>query len=247
MKRNAKIAAALAAGGVVVAGGVLVASPVFASDGAEAATLGRHGVQTQAAGEADCSGEGPGEKANGQHGEQMGEHKGEGTGGRMGGRMGGGDHTATSMTAQKGTLSTAQKATLTAMAEEEKLAHDLYTAFADRYDVQVFDRIVSSESRHLDAVRVLLDRYGLDDPTEGKAAGVFTDAKTKATYDQLLAQGNTGQQQALEAGRTVEKTDITDLTNALKGLDAPDAKQVYESLLDGSKNHLEAFERWLDA
>ena len=45
------------------------------------------------------------------------------------------------------------------MAEEEKLAHDLYTAFAARYDVRVFQRIAAAETRHLTVVRTLLDRY----------------------------------------------------------------------------------------
>lgn len=51
------------------------------------------------------------------------------------------------------------------MAEEEKLAHDLYTAFADRYEVRIFGRIAAAETNHLTAVRTLLDRYDVTDPT----------------------------------------------------------------------------------
>ncbi|QMV24995.1 DUF2202 domain-containing protein [Streptomyces sp. SCUT-3] len=131
------------------------------------------------------------------------------------------------------------------MAEEEKLAHDLYTAFAERYDARIFGNIAESESRHLEAVRTLMDRYGIDDPTGGRAAGDFADAETRATYDRLLARGEEGKEQALEAGRTVERTDIADLTAALEKLDAPDVAQVYGSLLEASRNHLAAFERQL--
>ena len=70
-----------------------------------------------------------------------------------------------------GTLTAAQRSTLQANAQEEKLAHDLYTEFAARYDDPVFDRIAASETRHLEAVRTLLARYGITDPTAGQAAG----------------------------------------------------------------------------
>jgi hypothetical protein len=73
--------------------------------------------------------------------------------------------------------------------EEEKLAHDRYAAFADRYDAVVFDHIAASESRHLSAVRLLLQRYGITDPTAGRPAGAFTDSAVRATYDKLAKQG----------------------------------------------------------
>ena len=53
------------------------------------------------------------------------------------------------VTAPQGTLTEQQKATLAAMAQEEKLAHDLHTAFADKYPTVVFDRIAASETQHL--------------------------------------------------------------------------------------------------
>jgi hypothetical protein len=140
-------------------------------------------------------------------------------------------------------LTEQQKTTLTAMAQEEKLAHDLYTAFAAKYDAVVFDRIAASETQHLTAVRTLLDRYGLADPTVGKAAGQFSDPAVQATYDRLLAQGQASEAAALQVGQTVEKTDIDDLRAAQDGLTAADVRQVYEHLLAASQHHLTAFQR----
>ncbi|MDW4905525.1 DUF2202 domain-containing protein [Streptomyces sp. ADMS] len=68
-------------------------------------------------------------------------------------------------TAPSGTLSAPQKTTLARVAEEEQLAPDPRSAFAARYDAQVVDRIVTAETRHLDAVRTPLDRYDATDPT----------------------------------------------------------------------------------
>lgn len=149
------------------------------------------------------------------------------------------------VTAPTGTLARAQKATLARMAEEEKLAHDLYTAFAARYDAMVFDRIAAAETRHLGAVRTLLDPYDVADPTAGKAAGDFADATVQAMYDGLLKQGTGSAEGALKVGRTVETDDIAALTKARSGLDAPDVEQVCANLLAASRMHQAAFDRWL--
>ncbi len=114
----------------------------------------------------------------------------------------------------KGTLTEAQQTTLAAMTQEEKLGPDLYVAFGATYDAVVFDRIAVSETQHLSVVRTLLDRYGLADPTSGKAAGQFSDPAVQATYDRLLAQGQANEAAALQAGQTVEQTDIDDLKAA---------------------------------
>jgi hypothetical protein len=149
-----------------------------------------------------------------------------------------------SIAAAKGTLSDPQKTTLVAMAQEEKVAHDLYTTFAGRYDTVVFDRIAASEARHLTAVRTLLSRYGIADPTTGKATGEFSDPAVQASYDTLLAQGQADQAAALQVGVTVEQSDITDLTAAMDGLNAPDVTRVYTQLRMASQHHLAAFQNW---
>jgi hypothetical protein len=148
------------------------------------------------------------------------------------------------VTAAKGTLTAAQRATLADLAAEEKLAGDLYDAFADRYGAVVFEHIARGEDQHLAAVRVLLDRYGVRDPTAGRAAGSFADPAVQATYDRLLAQGGTGFRAALDVGAAVERADIADLRSAVTGVTAPDVRQVYDRLLTASERHLAAFGRW---
>ncbi|TFC84743.1 DUF2202 domain-containing protein [Cryobacterium sp. TmT2-59] len=140
-----------------------------------------------------------------------------------------------------GTMTDDEKTAIAAMAEEEKLAHDLYVAFADLYDTPEFSRVAKAEVKHLDAVRTLLERYAVTDPTDGIEAGTFTTDSTQKLYDTLLADGSASQDAALEAARTVEKTDIADLTAAQDGVTAPDVLAVYEHLLAGSERHLVAF------
>ena len=129
------------------------------------------------------------------------------------------------------------------MAEEEKMAGDLYEAFFEMYGVRIFANIAASEDRHADAVRDLLSAYGLEDPTAGLNAGEFTIPEVQAMYDELLAQGSESLEAALDVGVAIEEADIVDLRDAIDGLAAPRAVAVYENLLSGSQNHLAAFSR----
>ncbi|HEX6469010.1 MAG TPA: DUF2202 domain-containing protein [Streptosporangiaceae bacterium] len=223
MRRISKTAAALTAGGALALGGIAVAAPVLA--GGPGPGPGDRPVATQT---------GPAVPGGPRAGYGMGQMRGQGPG----------DGTCQCLPAPGGSVTAAQKATLAGMAEEEKLAHDLYAAFAARYDARVFDQIAAAETQHLTAVRTLLDRYGVSDPTAGKAAGQFASAEVKATYDRLLAQGSASEQAALRAGITVEKADIAALRAAAGGLTAADVKQVYERLLTASQRHLDAFQAW---
>jgi hypothetical protein len=233
MKTTTRRAAVLVAAGAVGLGGIAVAAPALAG-------VGPFATQPVAA-----ATPGPGWSGGGMgNGHGMGSGYGMGGSGMMGAGARGGACLDPAITAAKGTLTEQQKTTLVTMAQEEKLAHDLYTAFADRYDAVVFDRIAASEARHLAAVRTLLSRYGVADPTAGRPAGLSSDPTVQATYDKLLAQGQAGQSAALRVGVTVEQTDIADLTAALNGLSAPDVTQVYTQLRVASQHHLAAFQNW---
>jgi hypothetical protein len=213
------------AGGVLAAGAVAVAAPAIAGAG----PFGNPSVS------ASWNGPGPG----------AGQGTGPGMAGNgMGQGLRDGSCLSPSTSVPSGTLSEQQKATLAGMAQEEKLAGDLYQAFADKYPAVVFDRIAVAEDQHLDAVRTLLTRYGISDPTAGKPAGQFSDATVQATYDRLLAEGSANQTAAFAVGQQVERTDIADLQQALNGLTAADVTQVYQHLLTASQQHLTAFTTW---
>lgn len=244
MRTMTRRAAVLVAAGALGLGGLAVAIPAVA------------GVNPFAQQVTAAWGPGPGPGGDGGMGPGsgmgpgggMGPGAGMGAGPRSGAGMGtmtrDGGCLGTGVTAAKGTLTPQQQATLATMAQEEKLAHDLYAAFAEAYPVRIFDRIAASETQHLTAVRTLLDRYGLADPTAGQAAGKFTDPAVRANYDRLLAKGRTGQAVALQVGVEVEKADIAALTAARAGLTAPDVKQLYTHLLAASQHHLAAFTSW---
>ena len=140
-----------------------------------------------------------------------------------------------------GELTAEQRATLAATAEEEKLALDLYTAFADRYDDAAFAHVAAAESRHLTAVRTLLSRYDVADPTDGLAAGEFADDAVAGRYGELLAQGESSLDDAYAAARAVEQDDLTALEAAASGVTAEDVAHLYAQLARAGERHLAVF------
>lgn len=141
----------------------------------------------------------------------------------------------------RGTMTADQKSALAGMAEEEKLARDVYVALAKTSGDARFTRIATAEARHLTEVRALLTRYGVTDPTAGKSDGAFATASVQQQYTGLVARGSASPAAALAVGRDVENADIADLAKAATGVTAPDVTTVYTRLTNGSRRHLRAF------
>lgn len=219
------IAATAAAG--LLGAGVAVAADNGLSHGPHA---GRPAMQMRHAG--------AGSAAGGMHG-RHGQMRGQGTG-RMG-QMG--DPAAGLSSLPAGTLSDAEQQTLVHMREEEKLAHDVYVKLAATSGLPQFTRIATSETRHADAVKALLDRYGIADPAAGRPAGSFADADLQRLYDQLVKDGSASPAAALKAGVRIETLDIADLRRAITESDQQDLDTVYGHLLQASQHHLAAFSR----
>lgn len=131
------------------------------------------------------------------------------------------------------------------MREEEKLARDVYTALYEKWQNPVFSNIAQSEQRHMDAIKNRMDAYGLSDPIQ--EIGVFTNSELQSFYNSLIEKGLVSEPEALRVGALIEEVDIEDLNNILVSTTVPDLQRVYQNLLSGSKNHLRAFVRTLEA
>jgi hypothetical protein len=142
--------------------------------------------------------------------------------------------------AATGALTAEEVSGLLYMREEEKLARDVYLALYEMWNVPIFENIAGSESTHTNAVKGLLDDYGLQDPAM-EAAGVFTNADLQALYDELVETGAQSLEDALRVGTAIEEIDILDLEAHMAETDREDILRVYDNLLLGSYNHLRAF------
>jgi hypothetical protein len=142
--------------------------------------------------------------------------------------------------ATTGELSPDESAALLYMREEEKLAHDVYVTLFAQWKLPTFQHISRSEQTHTDAVKALIDRYGLTDPASSKV-GVFTNPDLQALYNDLVARGSQSLAEALKVGAAIEEIDILDLQKYLAQTDNADIQQVFNNLLNGSYNHLRAY------
>ena len=128
------------------------------------------------------------------------------------------------------------------MYQEEKVARDVYLYLYEKWGLRVFNSIASSEQQHMDAVKALIEKYNLPLPSDD--AGVFEDEALASLYETLIQKGETSPTDALEVGVLVEETDIEDLLDRIEY--APeDIKVIYQNLLNGSYNHLNAFNKQL--
>lgn len=138
-------------------------------------------------------------------------------------------------------LSADETKSLLQMREEEKLVHDVYITLYNKWKVNVFTNIASSEQTHTDAVLTLLNRYELKDPVGNHTVGVFMDSTLQTLYNQLVALGSTSLLAAFKVGATIEDLDIYDLNTASLKVDNQDIKFVYANLTKGSRNHMRSF------
>ncbi|MBN1973051.1 MAG: DUF2202 domain-containing protein [Sedimentisphaerales bacterium] len=128
------------------------------------------------------------------------------------------------------------------MAQEEKLARDVYLTLYEKWDAVIFANISESEQRHMDAIKRLINLYNLEDPVEGKDIGEFTDQEFANLYNELTNTGSESITEAFGVGVTIEELDIADLTEKLEQTTTRNVKRVFENLLAGSENHLAAFQ-----
>jgi len=148
---------------------------------------------------------------------------------------------------EPGGQSTQLEADLLQLREEEKLARDVYLTLYDKWKLDIFQNISSSEQKHMDKVGVLLDGYGIPDPITDDTVGVFTDETIAGLYDALVAQGMESSVQALLVGATIEDLDIFDIREMRSHTDNALVIDTYDKLECGSNNHLNAFMGQLDA
>ena len=111
----------------------------------------------------------------------------------------------------------------------------------------VFSNIELSEQTHMDAIKGLLDKYGIPDPAEGWGYGEFYNTELQELYNTLVARGSRSLDEAYRVGILIEEIDLGDLLEAMARSSHVDIKTVYGNLLRGSQNHLKAFSSHLGA
>ncbi len=220
--------------GILIAGAI-IAGGVYAGATGKIPILGRSSqvqseVRTERSIPAQSTGAGYGSK---NYGGGPPSWAGKGKGGTATGVEASTDQTVYNITET-------EKEKIIYMAEEEKLARDVYKNLYDKWGIQVFSNIARSEQMHVDSVVALIEKYNLENPLQVEG-GKFTNPDLQALYDQLVAQGSQSAAEALKVGALIEEVDIKDLDESINDSQAPDVIKTFENLRNGSYNHLRAF------
>lgn len=144
-----------------------------------------------------------------------------------------------------GTLTKDDVESLKFMIQEEKLARDVYLTLYGIYKLPVFSNIAQSEQRHMDAIKTLLDKYGIENPLKTDVVGKFADAQFESLFNELVAEGKKSIVDAINVGIKIEKLDIEDLKELITKTKNQDLLTVFTNLMQSSQNHLESFTRQL--
>lgn len=145
-------------------------------------------------------------------------------------------------------LTDLEKSTILKMREDEKMAHDVYLTLNEKWNQKVFANILESESYHMSQIKMLIDKYKLEDPlaVTNDARGVFVNQDIQRVYNELIASGSVSLLAAYKAGALIEETDIKELKEAMLNTGQKDIRSTYDYLESASENHLVAFVRNID-
>jgi hypothetical protein len=150
------------------------------------------------------------------------------------------------------------------MREEEKLARDVYIELSAMYpEHPIFGNIDDSEQQHADAVKAVIEKYGLEDPNTNDNVGVYTGADFgwyfTEKFQLLMEKASMSELDALYVGAFIEELDMMDINqcpqvivetdNGINDVtecgriytDNEDVDQLYAALLEGSDSHLESY------
>lgn len=136
-------------------------------------------------------------------------------------------------------------ASLLFMIEEEKMAMDVYDTLYEQTGLAIFDKISSSEEKHMNALINAAIKLNVDISTLSTEAGVFTNEDISSLYTDLITQGSLSINDALLVGALIEQTDIADLQDTISTNEVTLLGQIYTNLLNGSEHHLAAFDYYI--
>ena len=125
--------------------------------------------------------------------------------------------------------------------DEERLAHDIYVELSDKWELSIFENIAKSEKMHFEHLLVIYEKYGI--PVPKNYNGFYNYPELNIMYDRFFEGGTMTLESSLTLAANFEEYDIADLERYLTHTQNVDLILVYNSLLEGSKNHLRAIHR----
>lgn len=144
-------------------------------------------------------------------------------------------------------LSIREKSAILLLREEEKFAHDIFSEMYAKWRVPSFENIRNSEERHMDAVLCLIEKYNLQDPTDGRLTGEFKNQELADLYKKIAKKAGLSRADAFAVAAMVAVWDISDLTDLENDINNKDLLSVISELKRSGRNHLRVMNRNLEA
>ena len=142
-------------------------------------------------------------------------------------------------------LTDAQKEKIISIAQELKLAQNLYSKIYKQWELKIFRNISKAKSHQIKVIKFLADRYNLELPPTFKDE-TFEDSSLQEKLDDLLNQALSSEQNALEVAISTEENSIEDLNQTLHSDLPKDLELTYAHLLKADQRHLYIFQKILD-
>ncbi len=132
-----------------------------------------------------------------------------------------------------GSLTEEEKSSVQSMMEYEKMVRDVYAIMYEKWQTQAFENLGKKASAAMAAIKLLLDRYNLENPVkDATKVGDFKNVTLQKMLNAMVSKGDKSLKDALEACAEAEEMNMAKIENALKTCDSADLKLVYETLLN---------------
>ena len=121
------------------------------------------------------------------------------------------------------------------------MARDVSLAMYNRWHNPVFLNAANAQQFQMDAMKALLDKYGIADPVADNTPGVFMDSHYTELYNTMVARGMTSMDHALSVGANLEDRTIYAMNTMMATTDNDDMMAVYQNMMVSSQNHMRAY------
>jgi hypothetical protein len=124
------------------------------------------------------------------------------------------------------------------MREEEKLSRDVYTNLWKKWETKIFLDVAAVEQIHMDSIKLILEKYWIDDPVKDDSIWIFSSFAIKKLYDDFIFQWNKSLLDAFILAADAESLDILYISDLVKQTQNQDIISLYNTLIIWSRNHL---------
>ncbi|MCC6402649.1 MAG: DUF2202 domain-containing protein [Fimbriimonadaceae bacterium] len=120
----------------------------------------------------------------------------------------------------------------------ERVAADVFEALSKKWGGRPFGKLAEAEATHVVAVGRILGRTGNSSTIIEQ--GKYSMPEFQALYDAMVKRGSVSLEEALSAGAELEEMSLRDLQAWRTEEKGTEARKVFDALIQGSANHLQA-------